>query len=997
MQEVILRLHEFWAAQGCTIWQPYSEKVGAGTMNPATVLRVLGPEPWNVAYVEPSFRPDDGRYAENPNRMQMHHQYQVILKPDPGNPQELYLASLEAIGLDRTRHDIRFVEDNWESPALGAWGLGWEVWLDGQEITQFTYFQQAGSLLLDPVSVEITYGLDRIVMYLQHKTQVWEIDVDGQHTFAELFRDPEVENCVYEFELADVERMKQLYALYKAEAQASIERGLVAPAHDYVLRQSHTFNLLDSRGAVGVTERAKFFADMRGQAKAVSELYVEQRRRLGFPWLQITQAAGAAVPAEPKILASQEPQPLLLELGSEELPPQDVVDGLAQLEEKLTALLAQYKLGYGTLHVTGTPRRLVVYVTAVAPMQTDEVVEKRGPALAQAYDSLKRPTKALEGFARGQGLSVDQIEVRDAYVYAVQRVVGQPAAEVLPALCVELLSALRWGKTMRWNDSGVAWPRPLRWIVALLGDQVVPFRWAGVASGRQSRGPRFADAAASLSAGAFTTFEIPDAPGYFEAVAAQGVIVDRTERRRQVEALVLQAAATLGGTVPAEPGLLDEVTDLVEAPQALLGTFEERYLELPAPVLVGVMKKHQRYFPVLKEGELVNHFVAVANSRALAHPEVVCAGYEGVIRARYADAADFYRADTGRALESFTPRLATLTFHARLGSMLDRVTRLTELAPQIAQLVGASAATKRAVERAAQLCKADLMTHMVVEMTSLQGIMGEIYALRHGEDPAVAQAIREQYLPRFAGDSVPTTQAGLALALADKLDALSGLFAVKAIPTGSADPFGLRRAALGVVHSLLATQTDLSLRAGLSAAARLQPVVVSDEATEETAIFLERRLQGVLAEQGYAASIVEAVLAVRGDNPVAAQRACQGLSRAVQLPGWGEAFTAYARCARITRAVAEELPLQSAAYQEAVEHELHQAVLEAAAQLANADEAADLLGGVLLALQTPINRYFEQVLVNAEDEPLRRARLALVQSVARLPGRVADLSRLPGF
>jgi glycyl-tRNA synthetase len=257
MQEVIRRLHEFWAAHGCTIWQPYSEKVGAGTMNPATVLRVLGPEPWNVAYVEPSFRPDDGRYAENPNRMQMHHQYQVILKPDPGNPQELYLASLEAIGLDRTRHDIRFVEDNWESPALGAWGLGWEVWLDGQEITQFTYFQQAGSLTLEPVSVEITYGLDRIVMYLQNKAQVWDVDVDGVHTCAELYRDPEVEHCVYDFELADVERLKQLYEIYKAEANACIKRGLTVPAHDFVLRQSHTFNLLDARGAIGVISLAE--------------------------------------------------------------------------------------------------------------------------------------------------------------------------------------------------------------------------------------------------------------------------------------------------------------------------------------------------------------------------------------------------------------------------------------------------------------------------------------------------------------------------------------------------------------------------------------------------------------------------------------------------------------------------------------------------------------------------------------------------------------------
>ena len=200
MQDTILKLHDYWAAHGCLIWQPYSEKVGAGTMNPATVLRVLGPEPWSVAYVEPSFRADDGRYAENPNRMQMHNQYQVILKPDPGNPQELYLGSLEAIGLDRAKHDIRFVEDNWESPALGAWGLGWEVWLDGQEITQFTYFQQSGSLTLDPVSVEITYGLDRIIMYLQGKTDVWAVDVDGRHTFADVYKDPEIENCVYNFE-----------------------------------------------------------------------------------------------------------------------------------------------------------------------------------------------------------------------------------------------------------------------------------------------------------------------------------------------------------------------------------------------------------------------------------------------------------------------------------------------------------------------------------------------------------------------------------------------------------------------------------------------------------------------------------------------------------------------------------------------------------------------------------------------------------------------------
>ena len=1003
MQEVIMRLHEFWAAHGCTIWQPYSEKVGAGTMNPATVLRVLGPEPWNVAYVEPSFRPDDGRYAENPNRMQMHHQYQVILKPDPGNPQELYLASLEAIGLDRTRHDIRFVEDNWESPALGAWGLGWEVWLDGQEITQFTYFQQAGSLALDPVSVEITYGLDRIVMYLQHKTQVWDIDVDGQHTFAELYRDPEVEHCVYDFELADVERMKRLYEIYKAEAEACIARGLTLPAHDYVLRQSHTFNLLDARGAIGVTERAKFFADMRAQAKAVSELYVEQRRRLEFPWLKEKERTGegetgAEISQSPNLQSPiSTPQSFLLELGSEELPPQDVLDGIVQIEEKLKTLLTQYKLSYDSLRVTGTPRRLVAFISELAPMQADEVVEKRGPALAQAFDSLNQPTRALEGFARGQGVRLDEIEVRDNYVYAVKRVAGRPTAEVLPQLCLDLLNGLRWGKAMRWNSSGIAYSRPLRWIVALYGEQIVTFTWAGVASGAMSRGPRFADAAARLPAGGFTTFPVKDAQSYFDAVAAEGVVVDREERRQLVAELVQQAAASVGGSVPDEPALLDEVTDLVEAPQALLGTFEAKYLELPAPVLIGVMKKHQRYFPVLKNGALVNHFVTVANSNELAHPDVVREGNEGVIRARYADAAYFYRADTARPLESYTPRLATLTFHAKLGSMLDRVERLKVLAPQVAAMLGASADEVATVARAAELSKADLMTSMVVEMTSLQGVMGEIYARKSGETLAVAQAIREQYLPRFAGDDVPASRPGLALALADKLDALSGLFAVKAIPTGSADPFGLRRAALGIVNSLIATNTDFSVRAGLEAAAKLQPVAVSAEATAETAAFIERRLQGVLAEQGFAFDVVDAVLAVRGDNPTAAVRACVALNETVRQPWWSDVFTAYARCVRITRAIDEPLALNEGAYVEPVEHALHAAYLVAAGRMADANEPAGVLGETLRNLQAPINAYFERVLVNAEEETLRRARLALVQQIAQLPVHVADLSKLQGF
>ena len=284
-QSIMLTLEQFWAEKGCLIWQPYYSQVGAGTMNPATFLRVLGPEPWNVAYVEPSVRPDDGRYGDNPYRMQQHYQFQVILKPDPGNPQELYLQSLQALGIDPLEHDIRFVEDNWESPALGAWGLGWEVWLDGQEITQFTYFQMAGGFNLEPVSVEITYGLERIAMALQGCYDFRKIQWSPDYTYGDVNYQAEKEHSQYYFEIADIERVREMFRLYEEEANLALDRGLVLPAHDYILKCSHNFNILDTRGAVGVTERQALFGRMRDLSCRTAEAYIAQREALGFPWL----------------------------------------------------------------------------------------------------------------------------------------------------------------------------------------------------------------------------------------------------------------------------------------------------------------------------------------------------------------------------------------------------------------------------------------------------------------------------------------------------------------------------------------------------------------------------------------------------------------------------------------------------------------------------------------------------------------------------------------
>ncbi len=285
-QDMILFLNQFWGEQGCIITQPYDVEKGAGTMNPATFLRALGPEPWNVAYVEPSRRPTDGRYGENPNRLQHYFQYQVILKPSPANVQELYLQSLERLGINPKEHDIRFVEDNWESPTLGAWGLGWEVWLDGMEVTQFTYFQQCGGIDCQPVSAEITYGLERLAMFIQNKDSVYDIEWVGDITYGDIYLQNEIDYSHYNFEAADIEALQTWFEMYEREAKRTVEKGLVVPAYDYVLKCSHTFNLLEARGAISVTERTSYIARVRALARLCAQAYVEQREKLGFPLLK---------------------------------------------------------------------------------------------------------------------------------------------------------------------------------------------------------------------------------------------------------------------------------------------------------------------------------------------------------------------------------------------------------------------------------------------------------------------------------------------------------------------------------------------------------------------------------------------------------------------------------------------------------------------------------------------------------------------------------------
>ena len=990
-QSIILKLQNYWAERGAVLWQPYYTQVGAGTMNPATFLRVLGPEPWNVAYVEPSVRPDDGRFGENPNRFQMHYQFQVILKPDPadpgstlqGEPQELYLDSLKAIGIDPRQHDIRFVEDNWEQPAISAWGLGWEVWLDGQEITQFTYFQQVGGTALDPVAVELTYGLERILIALNNAKAIWDEEWAPGVTYGEVRRREEFEHSKYYFDVADVDSMREVFERFEAECNNCLEQGLVLPAHDYVLKCSHIFNTLDTRGAISLTERQGYFRRMRGLARKVADAYLEQRKELEYPLLKESSESSveSSKPATDYSPIST-PQSLLLEIGSEELPYGDVEVMLTQLRERVPGWLDELRLEHGSVRIEATPRRAAVFVESLSPSQPDLEELVKGPPAERAFDPDGNPTKAAEGFARGKGVDVSALETREIdggnYIVAVVKSKGRPASEVLAEALPGLVAGINFTKSMRWNSSGVAFSRPIRWFVSMLGEAVIPFEYAGVLSGNVTRGLRPYDS---------PEIEVPSADKYFEVIRDAGIVIDTVERKASIVEQVKQAADLVKGEAIIEEGLLEEVANLVEMPTAVMGGFPADYLELPRDVLISVMKKHQRYFPVQSAGyqTLLPYFVAIRNGDDL-HLDIVREGNEHVLNARFADADFFVREDIKRPLEDYRVGLSTLTFQTKLGSMLDKSERMVKVVEDLIPMLGLEADEAVFARRAAFLAKADLVTQMVTEMTSLQGIIGREYALRSGEAPGVADAIGEQY------KSVPQTKIGLTIAIADRIDSLVGLFAAGLAPTGAKDPFALRRAAINTVQPLIEHDLDFDLRDAIAKTAKLQPIEVSDEVQAQVLEFIAGRLS-VLLKELYRYDVVDAVLAEQSVNPAGAARAVKQFQAWVERDDWNEILPGYARCVRITRDQKQVFEFNSKVLIEESEKRLYEMVSSQSSSFENVNEFLD----AVVNLIPFINEFFDNVLVMAEDKFIQENRLGLVQRIASLANGIADLSKLEGF
>lgn len=1009
-QDIILKLHEYWADQGCIIQQPYDVEVGAGTFNPATFLRVLGPEPWRVAYVEPSRRPTDGRYGENPWRMGHYYQYQVILKPVPPDIQDIYLKSLEKLGIDLLKHDVRFVEDDWESPTLGASGLGWEVWLDSSEITQYTYFQQMGSLDLDPISVEITYGLERIAVNSQDVDSIFNIEWLNGISYGHIHHQSEVEFSKYYLDIANIDMLFNLFDVYEHEAYACLSKGLVLPAVDYVLKCSHTFNILDARGSISVTERASYIARVRNMARRCAQGYCKQREEMGYPLLNKVQETNLNIPnisyAKPKAQKLN----FLLEIGTEEIPASYIEPALDQLKNSLAKLFDENRIEYGEINVIGTPRRLILSAENVSTQQPDRTVEVIGPPKKTAYDESGKLTKSAEGFARKYGVSTDEIKIKNTdrgeYISLSYQEKGSLTIEILSENLPRLISSIAFPKSMHFSsfeDGKLQFARPIRWILALFGDEIVKFKLGRIESDRYTFGHRFL----SKEPIEIKSPLISD----IKAILRQhGVIADHNERRELIKKQIIEILKSEGSPIYIDEELLNTVTFLVEMPKPVVGEFNNSYLSLPVEVLETAMKKHQKYFSIHEAVGLDNNnikllpkFITITNG--VGEDDVIRHGNERVLGARLADAEFFFIEDQKTKLSDKVDRLKNVVFQEELGSLYDKSFRLKKIADFLCHEINTEQSVCENAIRAAELCKVDLITQMVMEFPTLQGIMGGYYASNSGENEEVSIAIRSHYYPVSVNSPLPENLVGCIVSISDKLDTIIGYFGIGNIPSGSQDPFALRRQATGIIRILLEKGINLSLERTVKYVISLytnQKANINVEGLADNVLdFLRSRISSILSEIGFTYDVIDSVLSIDSMDPLNIMKRANALKEFKNRNDFNRIYPALNRVIRILpdkRLIRgdKKFEVKEKLFQDQVEQNLYSSILsiEKDVMLSAEQGSYDIILNKLSTLCDSIDSFFDKVMVMAEQDDLRNNRLSLLYRLANMLFLVADFSKL---
>jgi glycyl-tRNA synthetase beta chain len=681
---------------------------------------------------------------------------------------------------------------------------------------------------------------------------------------------------------------------------------------------------------------------------------------------------------------------LFLEIGTEEIPAGFIPRALAEMEAIIRRELTAARISFGTVRTLGTPRRLALVVTDIPAVQPDAEITAMGPAKKVAFDADGRPTKAAEGFARGQGVDITALTLvatdKGEYVAVTKTETGRPVHELLGDILPRLVAEIPFKKSMRWADLDVRFARPIHWIVALFDGVVVPFAFGTVESGSVSRGHRFM---------ANTTFPVRDFAHYLEECERHFVVVDQERRQEIIRREIHRTAKAAGGHLLPDEGLLEEVTYLVEYPSAIHGTFDPAFLEVPREVLITSMRSHQRYFSVVDEaGRLLPAFITIPNTLA-EDPSVVVKGNERVLRARLSDARFFFDEDRKVRLESRVEALKSVVYQQKLGTSYEKMERFRALAEGLADLL--NPAVKPQTSRAAFLCKADLVSGMVGEFPEVQGIMGREYARHNGEEEAVAVAIAEHYLPTQAGGELPASDPGAFVSIADKLDTICGCFGVGLIPTGSADPYALRRSALGIINVILSRGYRLSLAGlidqslGLLAAKLTRPAA---EVRGDVLDFFRGRFVNLLADR-FPTDVVDAALAAGCDDLVDAAARVAALAEFRTRPDFEPLAVAFKRVCNIVKE-SVSAPVDPALFQDEAESALHRAFQSTAGSVTAFVAGRDYLAALteIAGLKTAIDSFFDKVMVMAEDERVRTNRLALLQEVKGLFRDIADFAKI---
>jgi glycyl-tRNA synthetase beta chain len=682
---------------------------------------------------------------------------------------------------------------------------------------------------------------------------------------------------------------------------------------------------------------------------------------------------------------------LLLEVGTEEIPAAFLSKALTDMEEMIRKELDSRLISHGKVRTMATPRRLVLHVDDVAEKQQDQVLEKMGPAKRVAFDKDGRPLPAALGFARGQGVDVSALETisteKGEYLCVRKEIAGEDTRAILPVMLPAFITSIPFRKSMRWADFSLRFARPVHWILALYGGETIPFTIENIVSGNKSQGHRFMSPAA---------FEVRDFSHYLAKTKENYVIPDPEERRRIILTEAEEAARRVGGSILRNDALLETVTHIVEYPTVICGSFDERYLALPREVLATSMMSHQKYFPVVGSGgNLLPHFVAVSNTPAR-DLSVVRKGNEKVIRARLSDAAFFFEEDRKIPLAGRVERLRNVVFHSLLGTSYEKIMRFRELAAAIAGRV--NPALSERVHRAATLAKADLDTQMVAEFTELQGTMGREYALLDGEDPVVARAIYEHYLPLTAGGELPLTDEGAIVGIADKMDTIVGFFGVNLVPTGAADPYALRRQALGIINILLDKKYPLQLDDLVGESLQLLQGLLKrtpEEVKGDVLEFFRARFENQLISQGHPYDVVDAVLAAGSNDVVSSFGKIAAMDEFTSHADYEPLAVAFKRVVNITRDFSDGA-VDPGLFEGDAERDLYDAFLTVRERVSVHVNAGDYSSALMeiAGLRKPVDAFFAGVLVMAEDEKIRFNRLSLLKEISAMFHRIADFSRI---